>query len=237
MSGKGGVGKSSMTVLLAKQFAKKGMKVGILDADITGPSIPRLLGVEGESAYGNDQGIMPIENAEGIKMMSVNSMISDENAPVLWRGAMISKILNQFWNDVQWGELDVLFIDLPPGTGDVAMTVLQNMPVTGVVMVTIPQDMISMIVSKAMNMCKQFNVPVIGVIENMSYIACPGCDHKISLYDNEEGVRIFETFGVSNVVELPMIRQIANIRKDHEFSLQEQNEVNQLIQPFVEAMM
>lgn len=236
MSGKGGVGKSSMTVLLAKQMIKKGYKVGILDADITGPSIPRLLGLEAESAMGEEKGILPIVSSEGIKMISVNSMISNENAPVLWKGAMLTKILNQFWTDVQWGELDVLFVDLPPGTGDVAMTVLQNMAITSAIMVTIPQDMISMIVGKAMNMCSQLEISVLGIIENMAYVQCPGCDEKIYLYENTENISLVEQFNVEKLVEIPMMKQVANINRDHTFTLEEQLVVDRYLEPILSIM-
>ena len=168
MSGKGGVGKSSMSVLLAKELRQRGYQVGIMDADITGPSIPRLLGLEHEKAYGTNDAIEPVIDKDGIKVMSLNFLMDDENQPVVWRGPIVGNAVRQFWTDVVWEELDYLLIDMPPGTGDVALTVLQNMPVNGIVMVSTPQPMVSMIVSKAINMCKEVKVPVLGIIENMS---------------------------------------------------------------------
>ena len=178
MSGKGGVGKSSMSVLLAKELARQGFKVGIMDADITGPSIPRLMGLEKEKAYGTNDAIEPVIDKDGIKVMSLNFLMDDENQPVVWRGPIVGNAVRQFWSDVVWEELDYLLIDMPPGTGDVALTVLQNIPVNGVVMVSTPQPMVSMIVSKAINMCKQVKVPVLGIIENMSFVECPDCGKR-----------------------------------------------------------
>ena len=155
MSGKGGVGKSSMSVLLAKELRQRGYQVGIMDADITGPSIPRLLGLEHEKAYGTNDAIEPVIDKDGIKVMSLNFLMDDENQPVVWRGPIVGNAVRQFWTDVVWEELDYLLIDMPPGTGDVALTVLQNMPVNGIVMVSTPQPMVSMIVSKAINMCRK----------------------------------------------------------------------------------
>ena len=178
MSGKGGVGKSSVSVLLARQLARKGLKVGIMDADITGPSIPRLLGMPRAQAFGTNDAIEPVVDKDGIKCMSLNFLMDDENQPVVWRGPIVANAVKQFYTDVIWGDLDVLFIDMPPGTGDVALTVLQSIPVNGVVMVSTPQPMVSMIVSKAVNMCRQLKIPVLGVVENMSYISCPNCGKR-----------------------------------------------------------
>ena len=184
-SGKGGVGKSSMSVLLAKALADMGYQVGIMDADITGPSIPRLMGLEREKAYGTNDAIQPVIDKDGIKVMSLNFLMEDENQPVVWRGPIVGNAVRQFWTDVIWGELDYLLIDMPPGTGDVALTVLQNIPVNGVVMVSTPQPMVSMIVSKAINMCHQVEVPVLGVIENMSYVVCPDCGKRIEIFQQK----------------------------------------------------
>ena len=171
MSGKGGVGKSTVSALIARNLAKQGYKVGILDADITGPSIPRLLGVKDAKAMGAPNNcIYPVQSADGIKVMSLNLLLEDENQPVIWRGAMISNTVKQFYTDVIWGELDYLLIDMPPGTGDVALTVMQSIPISGIVMVSVPQDMVSMIVAKAVNMVRKLNIKIIGLVENMSYI-------------------------------------------------------------------
>ena len=179
MSGKGGVGKSTVTTLFAKELSKLGYKVGIMDADITGPSIPRLMGMKDEKAMGDGESIYPVMSKEGIKVISLNLLIDDENEPVIWRGPVVGGAVKQFWEDVIWGDLDFLLIDMPPGTGDVALTVMQSTPVNGVVMVSVPQDMVSMIVAKAVNMTKKMNIPVLGVVENMSYIVCPGKEDGI----------------------------------------------------------
>lgn len=214
MSGKGGVGKSSVTVLLAKQMRAMGYEVGIMDADITGPSIPRLLGVEKEHAYGANDCIYPIVDKNGIKSISLNNLIEDENQPVVWRGPIVGNAVKQFWSDVVWGELDVLFIDMPPGTGDVALTVLQSIPVNGVVMVSTPQPMVSMIVSKAMNMCKQMNISVLGVVENMSYVLCPDCGKEIRLHKTTDTEQFIEQNDTTLLMELPMMESIANLNQD-----------------------
>lgn len=219
MSGKGGVGKSSMTVLLAKQLVKKGYKVGIMDADITGPSIPRLLGVEKEKAYGSKDAIQPVIDKDGIKVISLNFLIEDENQPVLWRGPIIGNVVKQFWTDVIWEELDYLLIDMPPGTGDVAMTVLQNIPVNGVVMISTPQPMVSMIVSKAINMCKQVNVPVFGIIENMSYMICPDCGKRIEIFKHKNTEEFLSTNDVELWAELPMMESVSQIYYDDNFDI------------------
>ena len=180
-SGKGGVGKSTVTSLLAVGLAKKGYKVGILDADITGPSIPKSFGVT-EMAVGNEYGIDPNETKEGIKMMSVNLLIEDPNRPVIFRGPALGSLIQQFYSNVLWGDLDYLFIDMPPGTSDVTLTIFQQIPVDGIVVVSTPQDLVKMIVKKSINMANILNVNVIGLVENMSYVKCPCCDEKFELF-------------------------------------------------------
>ena len=212
MSGKGGVGKSTITSLIAKKLAKEGYKVGILDADITGPSIPRLMGVQYERAFSNNgKDIYPIITKENIKTMSVNFLVEDENQPIVFKGPLISNTIKQFYRDVMWEELDYLLIDMPPGTGDVALTVMQSIPLTGIVMVSVPQDMISMIVSKGINMAKKLNVNILGIVENMSYIECPDCNKKIKLFDGEETEEFLEEMNVDLLGELPMTREIIEI--------------------------
>ncbi|MEF9991548.1 MAG: Mrp/NBP35 family ATP-binding protein [Romboutsia sp.] len=212
MSGKGGVGKSTVTVLLAKKLNKMGYKVGILDSDITGPSIPRLLKVENERAISpNGKDIYPIESKDKIKAMSVNFMVENEDQPVVWKGPLIANTVKQFYKDVMWKELDYLLIDMPPGTGDVALTVMQSIPLSGVVMVSVPQDMISMIVSKAVKMANMLNVNVLGVVENMSYIQCTGCDKKIKLFDGEETSKFLQDLNLNLLGELPMTKEIVDI--------------------------
>lgn len=181
MSGKGGVGKSTVTSLLASSMAKRGYKIGILDADITGPSIPTAFGVHNRLT-GNNQIMYPGESKLGIKIVSVNLVLENEKAPVIWRGPILGNAVKQFYSEVEWGELDYLFIDMPPGTSDVQLTVLNNLPVDGVVMVTSPQDLVSMVVGKAVSMVNMTKVKLVGLLENMSYVKCPCCDQKIEIY-------------------------------------------------------
>lgn len=237
MSGKGGVGKSSVTVLFAKDLAKRGLKVGIMDADITGPSIPRLLGLEKSQAYGTNDAIEPVVSEEGIKCMSLNFLMEDENQPVVWRGPIVANAVKQFYTDVVWGELDVLLIDMPPGTGDVALTVLQSLPVSGVIMVSTPQPMVSMIVSKAINMCKQLKIRVFGVVENMSYIQCPNCNEMIRLYESSDMDAFLKENELSLYCELPMMKSIMNIHKDYTYDAQVLMEIDSLIHPAVDLLL
>ena len=181
VSGKGGVGKSAVTCTLAAAMAKRGKKVGVLDADITGPSVPQAFNIH-QRALGSEGGILPAVTEGGIKLMSLNLLIEHETDPVVWRGPVIAGAVEQFWTDVVWGELDYLFVDMPPGTGDVPLTVFQSLPVDGVVIVTSPQDLVQMIVKKAYNMAKAMNIPVLGVVENYSYLVCPDCGKKISVF-------------------------------------------------------
>lgn len=211
MSGKGGVGKSTVTALIAKKLNKMGYKVGILDSDITGPSIPRLMNLQNQRAMSNGKEIYPIESKDGIKTMSINYMVDNENQPIVWKGPMVGNAVKQFYSDVIWGELDYLLIDMPPGTGDVALTVMQSIPISGVVMVSIPQDMVSMIVAKAVNMAKMLNIKVLGVVENMSYIQCPDCDKKIKLFEGEETEKFLNEMDLQLLGELPMTKEIVNI--------------------------
>ena len=211
MSGKGGVGKSTVSALIAKNLRKQGYKVGVLDADITGPSIPRLLGVDKQRARASEQFIYPAITVDGIKVMSLNLLIEDEEQPVIWRGAMISNVVKQFYTDVLWEELDYLIIDMPPGTGDVALTVMQSIPINGIVMVTIPQDMVSMIVTKAVHMVEKLNIDVIGVIENMSYIKCPDCGKKIQLFNGQDNRKFIDDMNLNLLGQLPMNSGIGNV--------------------------
>lgn len=211
MSGKGGVGKSTITTLLAKNIHQKGFKVGILDADITGPSIPRLMQVPKDKASGSDVGIIPIESKEGIKVMSLNFLMDDEEKPVIWRGPIISGVVKQFWSEVYWGELDYLLIDMPPGTADVALTVMQSIPINGIVVVTTPHDMVSMIVAKSINMAKSMKVPIIGMVENMSYVLCPDCNKKIQFFEAKDLDNFLNRMEVEVLTELPMSKAVAGL--------------------------
>ena len=212
MSGKGGVGKSTVSALIARNLAKQGYKVGVLDADITGPSIPRLLGVKDAKAMGAPNNcIYPVQSADGIKVMSLNLLLEDENQPVIWRGAMISNTVKQFYTDVIWGELDYLLIDMPPGTGDVALTVMQSIPINGIVMVSVPQDMVSMIVAKAVNMVKKLNIELIGLVENMSYIVCPDCGKKIQIFNGNDTTKLLDDLQLNLLGTLPMNAGLGNV--------------------------
>lgn len=234
MSGKGGVGKSSCTVLMAKELRKRGFSVGIMDADITGPSIPRLMNVVDKKAYGTNDAIEPVIDKDGIKLMSLNFLMEDENQPVIWRGPIVGNAVKQFWTDVVWGDLDYLLIDMPPGTGDVALTIMQSMPVNGVIMVSTPQPMVSMIVSKAVNMCKQMNIPILGVIENMSYVLCPDCGKQIKIYQSDDSEAFLKANHLSLLCELPMMESVAMIYKDNEFDDAKQAMLDELMKPCVD---
>lgn len=236
MSGKGGVGKSSCTVLMAKEIRKRGFSVGIMDADITGPSIPRLMNVVHEKAYGTNDAIEPVIDKDGIKLMSLNFLMEDENQPVIWRGPIIGNAVKQFWTDVVWGDLDYLLIDMPPGTGDVALTIMQSMPVNGVIMVSTPQPMVSMIVSKAINMCKQMNIPTLGVIENMSYVLCPDCGKQIKIYQNDDSEAFLRANNLNLLCELPMMESVAMIHKDDDFDDAKQTMIDELLKPCVDQI-
>ena len=234
MSGKGGVGKSTMSVMIARQLVQRGYRVGILDADITGPSIPRLLHIEEQRARGTETMIFPVESSEGIKVMSLNLVVENEDEAVIWRGPAIVSVVKQFWTGVYWGELDYLIIDMPPGTGDVPLTVMQTIPIKGVVMVSIPQDMISMIVSKSINMARKMNIDVFGVIENMSYIKCPDCNKVIKLFNGENTEKFLKDMNVELLGELPMHRAITNYGSLE--LIEEEEEIAELFDPIVEKV-
>lgn len=203
VSGKGGVGKSFVTSSLATQMAKAGYKVGILDADITGPSIPKMFGVH-DKIVGDDRGMIPSETMEGIKIMSVNLLMEDEEAPVVWRGPVIAGVVKQFWNETVWGDIDYLFVDMPPGTGDVPLTVFQSLPVNGIVIVTSPQELVQMIVKKAFNMANMMNIPVLGVVENFSYLKCPDCGKEIKLFGESNIDAAAQDMGIQVLGKLPL---------------------------------
>lgn len=208
VSGKGGVGKSFVTGSLANLMASKGYKVGIMDADITGPSIPKMYGIKG-NAQGSDNGIYPMPTANGIEVMSVNLLLPDEETPVIWRGPVLANMVKQFWSDVIWGELDYLFVDMPPGTGDVPLTVFQSLPVDGIIIVTSPQELVQMIVKKAFNMAGMMDVPVLGVVENYSYVKCPNCDEEIHIYGDSHIEDVAKELGISVLGKLPMDQKFA----------------------------
>lgn len=213
MSGKGGVGKSTLTTLIAKELTKKGHKVGILDADITGPSIPRLMGIKDEKISSDGEFFYPILTKDKIKVVSLNLMLPNEDEAVVWRGPVIAQAVMQFWNEVAWEDLDFLLVDMPPGTGDVPLTIMKNLDIKGVVIISTPQDMVSMIVGKAVNMARKMNIKILGIIENMSYILCDECEHKIFLFGENDSKNFLEKYNLNLLAELPMTREIANLSK------------------------
>lgn len=209
VSGKGGVGKSFVTASLASMMGKAGYKVGILDADITGPSIPKMYGVHGP-AFADENGSFPIVAEDGTKVMSINLLLEDEEAPVVWRGPVIAGAVKQFWTDVQWEDVDYLFVDMPPGTGDVPLTVFQSLPVDGIVIVTSPQELVQLIVKKAYRMAEMMNIPVLGVVENYSYVQCPNCDEKIYIYGDSHVEEIAGDLNINLLGKMPMNREFAS---------------------------
>ena len=213
VSGKGGVGKSFVTASLANMMAKRGFRVGILDADITGPSIPKMYGIKG-TAVADDNGIYPMLSANDIKVMSVNLLLPNEETPVIWRGPVIANMVKQFWTDVIWGELDYLFVDMPPGTGDVPLTVFQSLPIDGVVIVTSPQDLVQMIVKKAYNMAEMMHVPVLGIVENYSYVKCPDCGSELKVFGESHIEEIAKDLNVELIGKMPIDMEYAKMA-DH----------------------
>ena len=203
VSGKGGVGKSIVTSLLAVLMQRKGNKTAILDADLTGPSIPRAFGIKGR-AKGSETGLYPLESKLGTKVMSVNLLLANDTDPVVWRGPVISGAVRQFWTEVIWQDVDYMFVDMPPGTGDVPLTVFQSLPVDGVIIVTTPQDLVSMIVAKAVKMTEITDIPVIGLVENMSYFECPDCGGKHSIFGEGRVDETAEKFGISSTASIPL---------------------------------
>lgn len=209
VSGKGGVGKSFVTGSLANRMAAKGYKVGIMDADITGPSIPKMYGITG-AAQADDNGIYPMETKNGIKIMSINLLLPTEDTPVIWRGPILANMVKQFWTDVIWGDLDYLFVDMPPGTGDVPLTVFQSLPIDGVVVVTSPQDLVKMIVKKAFNMAEMMKVPVLGIVENYSFVKCPDCGKEIKIFGESNIDAIAEELKAPVLGKMPIDMEYAS---------------------------
>ena len=208
VSGKGGVGKSTVTASLAAAMAKKGRKVAVLDADITGPSIPTAFGIH-QTATGTDAGIDPAVTAGGIKLMSLNLLSANETDPVIWRGPVIAGVVTQFWQDVVWGDVDYMFVDMPPGTGDVPLTVFQSLPVDGIIVVTSPQDLVSMIVTKAVNMAKMMDIPVLGLVENYSYFQCPDCGKQHAIFGESHLDQVAMELDIPVLARLPIDPSLA----------------------------
>ena len=203
VSGKGGVGKSLVTSLLAVTFNRRGFRTAILDADVTGPSIPKAFGIK-EKAHGTEQYIIPAVTKTGIQMISVNLLLENETDPVVWRGPVIAGTVKQFWTDVIWKDVDYMFVDMPPGTGDVPLTVFQSLPLDGIVIVTSPQELVSMIVSKAVNMAKLMDIPILGIVENMSYVECPDCGRRISVFGESKTDAVAAEYGMKVLAKLPL---------------------------------
>ncbi|MFX4262440.1 P-loop NTPase [Pelotomaculum propionicicum] len=210
VSGKGGVGKSLVTSLLAVTMKRRGYNTAILDADVTGPSIPKAFGIR-EKATGNELGLLPARSKTGIEIMSINLLLPDETDPVVWRGPIIGNTVKQFWTEVIWGDVDYMFIDMPPGTGDVSLTVFQSIPVDGIIIVTSPQELVSMIVSKAVKMAKMMDIPIIGVVENMAYFKCPDCEKKHQIFGNSHIEEIARQHKIDVLARLPIDPRLAKV--------------------------
>ena len=208
VSGKGGVGKSLVTSLLASEMQRRGYQTAVLDADITGPSIPKAFGIH-EHARGTEDALIPVYSVKGTQIMSVNLILENDTDPVVWRGPVIAGVVTQFWSDVLWNNVDYMFVDMPPGTGDVPLTVFQSRPVDGIIIVTSPQELVSMIVSKAVNMANMMNIPVLGIVENMSYFKCPDCGKKHEIFGESKVEKVAAQFGVEHYARLPIDPAVA----------------------------
>ena len=227
LSGKGGVGKSFVTSSIATYLSRSGLKVGVLDADVTGPSIPKTFGIK-EKAYGENNLIFPAETTGGIKVMSANLLLDNDTDPIIWRGPLLANLVKQFFEDVAWGDLDVLLIDMPPGTGDVALTIFQSLPVDDLIIVTSPQDLVSLIVTKAIKMAELMHIHVLGVIENMSYLVCPKCEEKISLFGESHLEEFAKEMKFDILARLPL--------KSENTALMDQGEIEKLVLPEIQPV-
>ena len=208
VSGKGGVGKSLVTSLLASASQARGFETAVMDADVTGPSIPKAFGIH-ERAMGSDEGMFPVESKTGIKIMSINLLLEKEDAPVVWRGPVISGVINQFWQEVLWGDVDYMFVDMPPGTCDVPLSVFQSIALDGIIVVTSPQELVSMVVEKAVKMAEKMDVPIVGVVENMSYVACPDCGKKIYLFGEGKSEEAAKRHNLPLLAQMPIDPKLA----------------------------
>ena len=234
VSGKGGVGKSLVTSLLAEAVNKAGYKTAILDADITGPSIPKIFGIN-EKVAGNDMGIVPAVTSDGIKMISINLLLENTEDPVVWRGPIIAGAVKQFWSEVVWDEVDYMFVDMPPGTGDVPLTVFQSLPVDGIVVVASPQELVEMIVGKAVNMAGMMNIPVLGIVENMSYFVCPNCNEKHFIFGNSHVDDLASKFGIDTVSKIPIDPELAKLCDEGKISEYKNEHLKEIVEK-IEAL-
>lgn len=232
ISGKGGVGKSLVTASLARMAVEQGYTAGIMDADITGPSIPKMYGVHG-NAVGSEEGMFPCVAKDGTKIISVNLLLENESDPVIWRGPILASVVKQFWTDVMWGDLDFLFVDMPPGTGDVPLTVFQSLPVDGVVIVTSPQDLVQMIVEKAYHMAQMMDVPVLGIVENYSYLECPDCKKRISVFGESHIDEIAARLGTEVLGKMPIDPKLSEIIEQEKFYEAKNEYLENIIEKFV----
>lgn len=211
MSGKGGVGKSLVTALMSVLMQRRGHQTAVMDADITGPSVPRMFGLSGQKAGGTEAGLHPVDTKTGIETVSINYFLEDSTEPVVWRGPILGGVVTQFWTDVIWTDVDYLFVDMPPGTGDVPLTVLQSLPVDGIIMVTSPQELVSDVVEKAVKMAKMMNIPILGLVENMSYVTCPCCKEKIYLYGKGKTAETAEKYALPVFAQIPITPDLASL--------------------------
>lgn len=233
VSGKGGVGKSFVTSTLAVMMAKKGFNTAILDADITGPSIPKMFGIYERAEAINEKFLLPAQSELGIKIMSINLLLEDQSDPVVWRGPVIAGAVKQFWTDVIWDEVDYMFVDMPPGTGDVPLTVFQSLPVDGIIVVTSPQDLVSMIVGKAVKMANLMNIPVLGIVENMSYLKCPDCGKIINVFGESKIDSTAKKFNINSTAKLPINPQFAALSDDGNIEQFDGEYLNEIIQTII----
>ena len=235
VSGKGGVGKSLCTSMLATLTQRRGWKTAILDADVTGPSIPKIFGVKAE-IEGTEEGMFPAVSTTGIELISANLLLESEDTPVVWRGPVIAGTVKQFWNGVLWGDIDYMYVDMPPGTGDVPLTVFQSLPVDGIVIVTTPQDLVSMIVAKAVKMAKMMNVPILGIVENMSYAVCPDCGKKIEIFGQSRLEEVAEKYGLKVLGRIPLDGKLAALCDKGALELMENDYLDEAQKKIEEAL-
>ena len=235
VSGKGGVGKSLVTSMLATAMQVRGNACAVMDADVTGPSIPRAFGIKGP-AMQNEMGLLPAKSKTGIEIMSINLLLDSEESPVIWRGPVISGVIQQFWTEVFWGDVDYMFIDMPPGTGDVPLTVFQSIPLDGIIVVTTPQDLVTMIVKKAYNMAQMMNVPILGIIENMSYLECPDCGKKISVFGESKIDEVAASMNIPVLAKLPIKSKNAELVDKGAVELAECDEINAAAEKLTEML-